>query len=509
MSSDVAGIDASLPCFPDASGWCEWTVEPELGARFLLGFRDDLNPMHPMELTDLTRLFDRSSRPSAAGRAASALSGRGGALVVGRFHHLPWRASPLETAPANRKSASASPTRRRLLTAGVLAAAAGLLAVLTHTGHAPPPLIGEADAAATYVPAPSDIRQWVTPLGATASDHPPLATGGLLLVPCADDRLRVIDAVTGAILDHVPLDAPLTAGPALAGSRILAGFETGSLVSWSAEGLQPQWRSVVGSGNGGAPRTIVVDGDWVWTTSAGAVIALDIADGRERWRRSFTDGTVRHLNVANGVAVGVADGGELFAFNPATGQNRWTQSIGTELVGEPLLGEGHVMVTEGWGRVTAFKLTRGTPQWSTHLSAKAIATACPDGHVFFVATAAPFEDAHPALAALDVRTGDVIWRRDVGTPGHALLELRVDGDMLLTFFADASVHGFDTDTGEPTLIRHLPVAVRAHSLLGAGRLVAANQDTLTAVTWLRPDSTVESSPGPRVSIGADPGGAGM
>jgi outer membrane protein assembly factor BamB len=156
----------------------------------------------------------------------------------------------------------------------------------------------------------------------------------------------------------------------------------------------------------------------------GALVALNAADGSERWAR---DAPVHSSPVVDGnivyCATTTSDGlPGVRAFAAANGRDRWEQSLDcsdTRATGVPAVADGRVYVTltcgqasEATGRLVAFDAADGSVQWSaTTADPMAAGAAVADGRAFVTTEAGT---VHAFSLA-----GERLWDANPDPPGRS------------------------------------------------------------------------------------------
>lgn len=213
--------------------------------------------------------------------------------------------------------------------------------------------------------------------------------------------------------------------------------------------LVERWRA---SFPGGVPATAAVAGDTVYAASAqGAVAALSLRDGSERWRVELGTSPYgsgegqRDLGFYGGVAVSptsvVVASERVYCLDRATGALRWasaplrTGSSDDYFWGAPALLGRAVLVGSGSGgelptargRLSAYRLRDGALLWSTPTVPEGAngggvigpASVDPGAGLAYVATGSPYEAVpgpNPgtcSLLALRLRDGALRWADQV------------------------------------------------------------------------------------------------
>lgn len=193
-----------------------------------------------------------------------------------------------------------------------------------------------------------------------------------------DGAWVAVDAATGEARRRFAVDGvdgPFYRWFAIGGQRIVAnaGPDAAELVGFDAETGERAWRA--------APEHDVLNGP---TLAGDAVLvrlgehdrngllALDRADGTERWTRRF-DGRIAARVVTDGdvavVALDPADGsrGRLVGIDVDDGSERWRTDAGFAPVGSPIGLGGHAVGHDGEGSLFAVALDDGAVAWRRDL----------------------------------------------------------------------------------------------------------------------------------------------
>lgn len=175
----------------------------------------------------------------------------------------------------------------------------------------------------------------------------------------------------------------------------------------------------------------------------GSVAALDLEDGRERWRFE-TGGPVRAAPaVAEGrVVVGSADGA-VYAIDAETGEREWRYQTDGRVRTAPVVADGTVYV--GSDALHAIDLESGRPIWAVDRPGEFAGPTVADGTVYVA--------VDDRLLALEAADGDRRWERTferpIGTP-PAVADGTVyvaSGETLLALSGDDGSRRFRFDTG--------------------------------------------------------------
>ncbi len=107
----------------------------------------------------------------------------------------------------------------------------------------------------------------------------------------------------------------------------------------------------------------------------GDVTALDLATGKERWRKEVPGGVVGCAALADGLAVTTATDGKVRAFALADGDRAWVYDAKYPVFAPPAVAAGLVYVADLQGTVHALDLKTGTATWTFSLAKDAAVRA--------------------------------------------------------------------------------------------------------------------------------------
>ena len=269
----------------------------------------------------------------------------------------------------------------------------------------------------------------------------PALGGGRVYVADARGRVVAADADTGRILWERDTKLPLSAGPEVAGERLILGTSNGLVIALSSSDGKEQWRAPVSGEVLSVPRRSD-DGRIVVHTLDDTIVGLDEVKGTELWRVSYPApvltlrGSSTPTVTPRGVIVGLA-GGKLLKLDPADGTPLW-----------------EVIVTSPSGRSELARIA--------DIDADPVVV----GKVVFVGT------YNGDLAAIDLDGGTVLWRRELSS--HAGLAA-TESELFITDSADL-VWGADPVGGggrwkqERLRNRQLTAPALSGNLIAAGDL---------------------------------------
>ena len=240
----------------------------------------------------------------------------------------------------------------------------------------------------------------------------PAVGGGRVYVADARGRVVAADAGSGHVLWERDTKLPLSAGPELAGDRLILGTSDGLVIALSSTDGKEQWRAPVSGEVLSVPRR-AEDGKVLVHTLDDTVFGLDETKGTELWRVTYPPpvltlrGSSTPTITPKGVIVGLS-GGKLVKLDTADGTPLW-----------------EVIITPPSGRSELARIA--------DIDADPVVI----GKVVLVGT------YNGDLAAVDLDSGSVLWRRQLSS--HAGLAATAS-DLFITDSADL-VWGADPASG--------------------------------------------------------------
>jgi outer membrane protein assembly factor BamB len=299
--------------------------------------------------------------------------------------------------------------------------------------------------------------------------------------------LLVVSVVTVVVLANdggphtrwrTDLGAPVTAGPALAGSRLIAGTEGNEVVALDATTGDVLWRTPTASpprgrldvtaaaiylrtDDGGVHAVRLEDGAQLWevapgrgagapvlagevlvvATRSGDIVGLDPRTGQELWRTAGGKG-IEADPALLGDRVGVGDiGGRLLLLDPRDGRIEEILTLGGDFQGPPL-GLGGLVVGAPRSGVVALDTPvgddDGVERWRTVTGEPTRGAMVSAGDLLIV-------DASPDLLALNIADGTRVWRY---TSRALVVTFGVGDGLAIAGMHTGEVHAVDLATGE-------------------------------------------------------------
>ncbi|MFO3703846.1 outer membrane protein assembly factor BamB [Xanthomonas codiaei] len=201
------------------------------------------------------------------------------------------------------------------------------------------------------------------------------------------------------------------------------------------------WSTGVGKGEGHIgvrQRPAVADGKVYAAAIAGGVQALDLQTGKRVWEyepkkeerndRKFKQRLSGGPGVGEGLVVIGSLSGDVIALNQADGTEKWRAKVPNEVIAAPAIAQNLVLVRSNDGRVTAFDAATGERRWfhseeGPTLSVRGNAPIVTGPGVVFVG------NDSGTLSALALQDGRPLWEQAIGVPeGRTELERMSDVD---------------------------------------------------------------------------------
>lgn len=199
------------------------------------------------------------------------------------------------------------------------------------------------------LPKPAPVKLWEQGRDKWHVDAPVAVVGDRVLVASAfldkekvgDRALFCLDAKTGAIQWRAPLTLNPWGGPTVAGDVVVV---SGSTIGYDPKALKG---------------------------AKGQVAAINLADGKEKWRKDVPGGVLSCVAVSGDVAIATATDGKVRAFDLATGERRWIYDAKMPLFAPPAVAADVVYAGDLKGVIHAIDVKNGTAKWTFDLGTNA------------------------------------------------------------------------------------------------------------------------------------------
>lgn len=220
--------------------------------------------------------------------------------------------------------------------------------------------------------------------------------------------------------------------PAVTEERIYAADRRGRVRAYDARTGEEIWRTDTDSPIAGGPglgEQLVLVG-----TSDGEVIALGAGKGDILWRARVSSEVLSAPMAQGGVTVARTIDGKLFGLSSDDGSRLWVYDRTVPVLtlrgtSSPALADGVAVAGFDSGRLVSVALGNGQPHWETRV---AVPTGRTELERMVDIDADPLIDDNTVyavtyqgrVAAVDLPSGDVIWRRDMSSHSG----IGIDGD---------------------------------------------------------------------------------
>jgi eukaryotic-like serine/threonine-protein kinase len=260
-----------------------------------------------------------------------------------------------------------------------------------------------------------------------------------------DGTLHALDLETGALRWQARIGSETHASPSVAGDLVLIGAEDGiHTVRW-VDGARA-WTATSAGPTRGTP--VILDGIAIGVSTSGTAVALDVATGETVWARALPAGADTSVAAADGIVVVGLGNGTAVGLDASDGTERWqTDTLDGARIGTPTIDEGRVFIVTldsrdpaGDHHVAALDLETGQQLWRTPSPGKrsAYSPAVADG-------LAIVGSEGQILTAFDVATGEQRWQ--TAAPGVVEVVSAIAGDTVYSASNGGVAFALDVATG--------------------------------------------------------------
>lgn len=254
----------------------------------------------------------------------------------------------------------------------------------------------------------------------------------------------------------------LLAAPVISQNRIFVMDSRGKVSSFSLKSGKKLWENTLKAKIGGFKESksrasgLAVDDNILFaTTGFGGVFAMDAKTGQSKWRKIMESPIRIAPTVTTNMLLVQTVDNTLYALDKNSGQEIWKFGVAHEdtvIAGgaSPAYDVEDNVVVAGFsnGEIVVLNATVGTPLWSSMLvdtkqvsSSTDINTigACPiveNGAIYAISNG-------NSMVALDMRTGDKIWEKEIGSMQNMLLV----GKYLFVISNRNILYAVEKDTG--------------------------------------------------------------
>ena len=263
---------------------------------------------------------------------------------------------------------------------------------------------------------------WTAKLGAEVGSATPLIIDRRVVVGDEAGVVHALDLASGTERWRTTIDGPIPGALASSSGLVIAATRTGSAVALKPASGEVAWRTAL---RAGVTRSIAATDDAAYfALDGGWFVALRSADGVQLWEaRVATDGSGGTPTVAGGLVYAAAGldtesvAPALVALDRATGKERWRYaSPQAAAVYAPAVADGHAFAVAEDGTVVALDAASGGTIWTVNSGAPNDAPPSLVGATLYVG------DTNGSLIAFGTADGAELWRaRIVGVPYPAVV----------------------------------------------------------------------------------------
>ncbi|MBO9622623.1 MAG: PQQ-binding-like beta-propeller repeat protein [Sphingomonas sp.] len=289
----------------------------------------------------------------------------------------------------------------------------------------------------------------------------------------------------------------LAAAPVVSDNRLLVVDTDGVVHALAADTGAELWRAATAKDKGNESARfgggVSVEGERAYATNGlGDVVALNVTNGTEIWRKRPAGPLRGAPTLANGNVYVVTQDNQLFALSQENGELSWNASASLETQGvfgvaAPASAQGTVIAGFSSGELNAYRYENGRSLWSDVLSRTSISTSVSSlsdidaepvidqGRVYAVGQGG-------RMVSMDIATGNRMWEQNIAgisTPWAA-------GEWLFVVTDDARLMCISRGSGKIRWISQLreyrntkkskgPITW-AGPVLAGGHLVLANSE---------------------------------
>jgi outer membrane protein assembly factor BamB len=339
----------------------------------------------------------------------------------------------------------------------------------------------------------------------------PAVSGGRLYVADAEGRVIAMNAGNGQVLWERETGLPYSGGPEVGAKYIILGSSDGDIVALSVGDGTARWNARVDSEILSVPR--IAGSSVVVHTLDDNVYAFDLNSGEQLWRYTYPApvltlrGSSTPVIAGDSAIVGIS-GGKLVNLELESGLPLWETTVTpphgrseleriADIDADPVIVGDLIYVATYNGDLAAVDLNTGAVLWRRELSAHAGVTAA--AGMLYVT------DSDDVVWAATPDDGTGTWKQEA-LKYRRLTAPAVVGNLIAVGDLEGYVHWLDRRDGR--LVAQDKVAggpITARPLVSAGKLyVYADDGTVAALSAGTPPAPRRTAqPAPQAGDGAD------
>lgn len=317
---------------------------------------------------------------------------------------------------------------------------------------------------------------WRYEAGAGFGPSSVCAADGIVYAATLRGEIHAIDLLSGEGRGVFDAGSPVAGAPALDNVQLFVALGKGSITAYNVSRGIPSWTTL----SAPSESSPLVVGERIFiTTFAGEVLCLNKRSGTIEWEFSMArkHRVAIHSSPASDSAAVIfgADDGTVIALEAANGKERWRTEAGGAVFGTPSVSNGAVFFGSLDSSMYCVDLSDGRTRWSRRLEGRLYSGQAVGSGRVFVGTTGGF------FYALDERTGEILWSRDsLGAMSTAPL-LTSTGVCVGTLNKEIFV--FDGESGRTTWMFLAEARIKSTPVFHRGFLVLMADDrTVMAFT---------------------------
>jgi outer membrane protein assembly factor BamB len=256
--------------------------------------------------------------------------------------------------------------------------------------------------------------EWSEEIGGGIGHGSPLVIDSVLLVGNLNGDLYAIHCITGKAIGSVNLGEAMTASPLVSRSIafVALSYSKETLVAYDLQEGKRRWQRMYGDIEA---TPLLYEGRIYLGNSWGSLLCIELQQGDIVWQFDLSDNRslkgIRSSPAADdGTVVFGADDGAVYALDLQTGKERWRTETGAPIAAPPSIETGRVYIGNTAGHFYALDLNTGEIVWTFSAGTPMYSNALLVGGQAIVCTLGG------AIYSFDARDGRLAWKTDIGSP---------------------------------------------------------------------------------------------